>query len=75
MTYEVLTKFRVGDKVRVAHDLEYFDASVRGIAMTVLEVIREDVDGKEAIMYVTDKPDPVHSGFYNEFELVGAAVQ
>lgn len=73
--YEVLTKFRVGDQVRIKHDLKYFDASVRGVAMTVVEVSREDVDGTEAVFYVTDRPDPVHGGFYNEFELVGAAIQ
>lgn len=68
--YVVLTKFRVGDKVRIKHDLSYFDASVRGIEMEIIEVVREDVDGTEAVFYTTNKPDPVHGGFYNEFELV-----
>lgn len=72
MGYEVLTKFRKGDLVRVKHDLDYFDPSVRGVAMEVLDVVREDVDGKEAVFYFTNKPDPVHGGHYNEFELVGA---
>ena len=69
--YEVLTKFRVGDSVRIKHDLDYFSPSVRGVSMKVLEVVRENVDGKEAVFYFTDKPDPVHGGHYNEFELDG----
>ncbi len=72
MTYEVLTTFRKGDKVRIKHDLEYFDPSVRGVVMEVIDVVREDVDGKEAVFYFTDRPDPVHGGHYNEFELVGS---
>ena len=72
MTYEVITKFRKGDHVRIAHDLTYFDASVRGVVMEVVDVVREMVDGKEAVFYTTDRPDPVHGGHYNEYELVGS---
>ena len=70
--YEVLTKFRVGDLVRIKHDLTFFDASVRGKEMEIIEVKREDIDGREAVMYRTNHPDPVHGGFYNEDELVGS---
>lgn len=70
--YEVMTKFRVGDQVRIDADCTYFDASVRGRAMTVLEIDRFRVDGKEVIQYTTNLLDPVLCTPYNEDELVAA---
>lgn len=69
--YTVNTKFRVGEKVRVRHDYTFFSPNVRGVDMTVLEVVREDVDGTEAVFYRCDREDPVHGPTFNEFELVG----
>ena len=70
--YEVLTKFRVGDMVRIKHDLTFFDRTVQGVAMKVTEVARVDVDGSEAVQYRTDRADPIHGAFFNEDELVAA---
>lgn len=74
MTYEVLTKFRVGDFVRVKHDLTYFDPSVHGVPMKVISVDRIDVDGKEVVQYTTDRLDPILQAPYNEEELVGSNI-
>ena len=71
MTYEVITKFKAGDKVRVKSDLCYFDASIRGVEMEVLKVDRFRAGGKEVVQYHTDRPDPVLGFPYNEDELVG----
>lgn len=70
-TYEVITKFRRGDKVRIKYDLTFFDPSVHSIVQTVLEVRRDDVDGMEQVSYRTTHPDPILGGYYNESELVG----
>lgn len=69
--YEVLTKFKVGDLVRVKHDLEYFDATVRGVEMTVIKVDRFRDGDKEVVQYHTDRHDPILGTPYNEDELVG----
>lgn len=71
MVYEVLTKFRVGDLVRIDHELTYFDPSVLGVPMEVLRVERITVDGKEAVRYYTDRLDPILQTPYNENELIG----
>lgn len=72
MSYEVLTKFRVGDHVRIKHDLSYFDPSVHGVPMEVISVSTLEVDGKEVVQYTTDRPDPILQAPYNEDELVGS---
>ena len=70
--FRVNTTFRVGQKVRVKHDLGYFSPSIHGRAMTVLDVERTTDDkGREITVYHTDMPDPVLQTPFNEFELVG----
>ena len=68
----ITTKFRynVGDIVRVDHELTYFDASIRGVAMEVTKVEPITVDGKTEIMYHTNTPDPVLGTPFSEGELV-----
>ena len=60
--------FNVGDKVRVHQDYTYFTTA--GIDMVVTEIIHEDVDGEDAVFYVTDHPCSIHGISYNDFELV-----
>lgn len=70
--YEVLTKFRIGDRVRVNHECTYFAPSVHGVSMEVLDIERLLVNGKEVVQYTTNLLDPVLCTPYNEDELVGA---
>ncbi len=70
--YEVITKFRVGDFVRVKYDLAYFDATVHGKVMKVIGVDRYNINKKEVVQYTTNYPDPVFKTPYNEDELVGS---
>ena len=62
-------RFNAGDSVRVRHDLTFF--SVHGVDMTITEVVPVKVGGNTVVQYRTNRPDPVHGGYYNEDELVG----
>ena len=60
--------FKIGDRVRVAHDRTYF--STLGIDMVVTRIQRVMPDGEHMIpIYHTNRDCPVHGG-YNDFELV-----
>ena len=60
--------FKVGDKVRVAHDRTYFSTVGIDMVITRIERVVHDEEGMIPI-YHTNRDCPVHGG-YNDFELV-----